>query len=290
MQSGAIGIVNISANGNGGLFSTSGTIGAKMLQVAAPSYFDGGYKGALIVQSAGNYAACAFDWAFNGQSSFDGILVVGGLDENAQPVKALNGIAGYAGDDAASNTGTCVDFWAPSQRVKSTWSGNGYTFLAGTSMAAPHIAGLAAAILAADPYIDTSSALESAVRSRIVSVTGSNLPMARWAGGAPLAKPTVEIAEGATNRISISQSGFSLFPDQLNLRFDSAGATSCYVDVVRNGYFQGRFYFGSSANIGSYGGTHYGGNFTWTVTCTSAQNQQTTVSASGHIRRRVNLD
>jgi hypothetical protein len=105
-----------------------------------------------------------------------------------------------------------------------------------------------------------------------------------------VAQPTVEIAEGASNRISISQSGFYLFPDQLNLRFDSAGATSCYADVMRNGYFQGRYYFGASANIGAYGGTQYGGNFTWAVTCTSAQGQQTTATASGTLRRRISLD
>lgn len=49
-QSGTVGIVNISSNGSNA-FSAAGTIGQKMLTVATPSN-NGGYKGALIVQSA----------------------------------------------------------------------------------------------------------------------------------------------------------------------------------------------------------------------------------------------
>ena len=82
LQSHQVGIVNLSANSGGGYFLSTGTIGAKMKAVATPSYLDGGYKGALIVQSAGNDGQNACNSAYSPSSSYDGILVVGGLDDN----------------------------------------------------------------------------------------------------------------------------------------------------------------------------------------------------------------
>lgn len=289
LQSHKVGIVNISSNGGGGYYAPTGTIGAKMKTLATPSYLDGGYLGALIVQSAGNQGdqggdACTY--AYSGQSSSDGILVVGGLDDNGQPVRMLNGIPGYSGEDIASNTGPCVDLWAPSQRVLSTWGGGTYLVLAGTSMAAPHVAGFAAALLESDPYILTSLDLEGAVRSKLVTIAGSNLSMPRWSGGAPVAKPTLEIGEGATNKISLTQSGFAAFSDTLNLRFASVGAQSCSVNVLRNGYYYPPPAPNTSSNLSA---GLPGGQYSWTVTCNSPQGTQTTATAFGTVRRHVSV-
>jgi len=301
LQSNSVGIVNISSNGGGGVFGDNGTIGVKMSFIATPSPLDG-YKGALVVQSAGNQGGNACASAYNANQPYDGILVVGGIDENGQPVRALNNIPAYSGNDAASNTGSCVEVWAPSQRVTSTWSGNGYATLGGTSMAAPHVAGLASAVLASNGSIQTSLDLESAVRNLLVNITGANLPMTRWNAGSPVAKPTIEIAIGyfspiaslnTADRLSVTQNNFNMFSNEFdarNLRFESVGASSCYLDVYRSGYFQGRFYFATSGSIGGYGDTGQGGQFVWVVTCTSAQGQQTSVSATGYIRRNITLD
>lgn len=108
----------------------------------------------LVVQSAGNVGgdACIYAYAVEGGSisspykeplAGDGIIVVGGADENGEQAQFDNSHVGF--DGTKSNYGKCVEVWAPSTRIWSAWSpGNTSQYLSGTSMAAPHVSALAA--------------------------------------------------------------------------------------------------------------------------------------------------
>jgi subtilisin family serine protease len=68
------------------------------------------------------------------------------------------------GRAAFSNDGTAVDLAGPGNNVLSTRRGGGTELKSGTSMAAPHVAGGAALLIAANPGMtpgDVEAALES---------------------------------------------------------------------------------------------------------------------------------
>jgi subtilisin family serine protease len=69
-----------------------------------------------------------------------------------------------------SNTGRrSVDHGAPGVDIYSTWPGGSYQYLSGTSMATPHVAGVAARFLQSNP-----TASPAAVRNAIVNAATTN--------------------------------------------------------------------------------------------------------------------
>jgi subtilisin family serine protease len=68
---------------------------------------------------------------------------------SAPPALTVASVTSKDTASSFSNVGSCVDIWAPGDRIASANSAdyNGYTFLSGTSMATPHVAGAAAIAL-----------------------------------------------------------------------------------------------------------------------------------------------
>jgi hypothetical protein len=134
----------------------------------------------VLVQAAGNQSpdynvsqpqnlrdAC--DWSFGGP--YPGVIVAAGMDEydgrwTRRPATDPDDDR-YCGSDCGSNAGSCVDVWAPSSHViSSEMSGDDLAcILSGTSMAAPHTAGVVAIYLQSNPTA-TVAQVERALRSR----------------------------------------------------------------------------------------------------------------------------
>lgn len=97
----------------------------------------------------------------------------GGDACQSSPARAARGTTGImaagatdsANRDASwSNTGPCVDVWAPGVSILSTRRNGGTTTMSGTSMAAPHVAGTAALYLSSHPAA-ASETVESALKA-----------------------------------------------------------------------------------------------------------------------------
>ncbi len=105
-----------------------------------------------------------------------------------------------------SNYGSCVDIFAPGSAITSAWNTgtNATAILSGTSMASPHVAGVAALALAVNPTVSpavspaavTSFLTSNATPGKISSVgTGSpNLLVYSLASGAPTAPAITTVA------------------------------------------------------------------------------------------------
>ena len=235
--------------------------------------------GSLVVQSAGNFNQNACNFAYNNPDANDGIIVVGALDENGNrmrpllppstvngvpmpessgfetavtlgPYAAGGGVTRQAGSNHNDDGPSCVELWAPGQRIRSLWRDNGTEVLSGTSMAAPHVVGLAARLLESNPTaLDTPAKLEQAVRQQLITIGGSNVSMPRF-GGPVNAAASIDVQVVITNpdtrpgqppriwaRASHGASSFSgslgANPNApLNLTVGAFGASYCDYNII----------------------------------------------------------
>jgi subtilisin family serine protease len=146
---------------------------------------------AVANMSLGGGASAALDLAVQNVIN-DGVVmaVAAGNDGlnacNYSPARAANAITvgSTTSTDARSsfsNTGTCVDIFAPGSAITSSWIGSpsAITSISGTSMAAPHVAGVAAVLLGRFPTSTTAeiaSMLRTSATPNVVTTAGTGSP------------------------------------------------------------------------------------------------------------------
>jgi subtilisin family serine protease len=118
-------------------------------------------RGITVAVSAGNSNANACNFS---PAAASGVLTVAASDRN---------------DNRASfsNFGSCVELYAPGVNIPSTWLNGGTNTISGTSMAAPHVAGVAALYLAGNP-----AAAPATVNSWIINNATPNVIIGNPAG------------------------------------------------------------------------------------------------------------
>jgi serine protease len=171
-----------------------------------------------------------------------------------------------------SNFGTCVDVFAPGSSITSAWntSDTATNTISGTSMATPHVAGVAALYLANNP-----AAAPSAVHAALVNNASVN--------------KLSSIGTGSPNRLLYSIFGVTPIdtPPSANFTF-SCGGASCTFDGTLSTDDHGisryawDFGDGQSDTSGPVAGHTYAssGTFTVRLTVTDTANQTDTEAQS----------
>ena len=161
-------VINNSWGDQGGYFEElHSTVLEDAINTAIKSGRNG--KGMVVVFASGNYNIPTVDYP----ASFSpDILVVGSIDSSNKR-------------SSFSSYGTCVDVVAPGSDIWSTLPNNQTGNMSGTSMAAPHVAGLAALIISVNPNL-TGKEVVDIIEKTAQKVGGyaystvSNRPNGTW--------------------------------------------------------------------------------------------------------------
>ncbi len=199
---------------DGGSGSTSGAIAAVQyctrmnIRISNNSWGGGGYSqslydaiassrsiGHVFVAAAGNNGSNNDSTPFYPASyNLDNIIAVAATDNDDRRA-------------SFSNYGrTSVDLGAPGVNIFSTYTGSSYRYLDGTSMAAPHVAGVAGLLYGRNPgwtYTQVRDRIFSTVRPvsalANITVTGGVVNAAAAIGGSANTRPTVTISSPQNN-------------------------------------------------------------------------------------------
>lgn len=104
--------------------------------------------GVVYVVAAGNSSSDSENFA---PASYDEVITVSAIADSDGLSGGLGTATSYGADDTFatfSNFGADVDMAAPGVNILSTWLNGGYATISGTSMATPHVTGLAALYIA----------------------------------------------------------------------------------------------------------------------------------------------
>jgi len=159
-----------------------------------------------------------------------GVVIAAAAGNESTSVKsypaAYTGVISVAATDSTdtlayfSNYGTWVKVAAPGVSIYNTYPGGSYSTMSGTSMATPHVAGEAAAILAQNPSLSTSQ-VESLIVGNVDAYTPFNgLTLAAGAGRINVYKALVAAGGGAA---SVSLSSLTLSPTSVQGGGSSTG-------------------------------------------------------------------
>ncbi len=164
---GVISVANMSLGGGGVNDNNCGASNNDALHKAVCRVRDAGVTLIVAAGNSGKDANLFVPAAYN-----DAVITVSALTDTDGTSGGSGAGTSYGADDtfaSFSNFGNVVDIAAPGVNIYSTKRGGGYTFMSGTSMAAPHAAGAAALLRAANP-----GATWSDIRNMLVN-SGENL-------------------------------------------------------------------------------------------------------------------
>lgn len=120
--------------------------------------------GSLVVAAAGNESAPLPSYPARLSATDENIISVGAYS-------SAGGIAAFSNDVGNSRS---IQVDAPGVGIYSTYVGGRYAISSGTSMAAPHIAGLAALTLSANPDLTTRELRDLLATGTVTRVAGSD--------------------------------------------------------------------------------------------------------------------